>query len=215
MVVAQPPTAGQPAQPSAPPIKVGTITVKFIGTAIVGEQVVRANMQVREAGDLDETLLDRDLKSLYRTGLFEFIEIKREQVSDRVENLVIEITPKFRVLAIRYEGNKKMKATRLEKEVKTKPNTSLDERQVKDDTEKLREYYQKAGFNQISVNYAIERDRATGFGTVVFKISEGEKVKIGEIRFVGVKGVKIKKVKGEMETKKWWIFSWLTGSGRF
>ena len=32
----------------------GTITVKFVGTANVNEQVVRANMQVREGGDLDE-----------------------------------------------------------------------------------------------------------------------------------------------------------------
>ena len=54
--------------------------MKFVGTANVNEQVVRANMQVHEGGDLDDTMLDRDIRALYKTGLFEFIEIKREDV---------------------------------------------------------------------------------------------------------------------------------------
>lgn len=88
------------AQEGAPAFKVGSIAVKFAGSANVSEQVVRANMQVREGGDLDDTMLDRDIRSLYKTGLFEFIEIKREAVDGKSFNLVIEITPKYRVLEI-------------------------------------------------------------------------------------------------------------------
>jgi outer membrane protein insertion porin family len=103
----------------------------------------------------------------------------------------------------------------LEKEIKTRPNTALDERQVKEDSEKIREHYQKSGYNQVSVTYAVDRDRSSGFGSVVFKIKEGNKVKISDVRFVGNTHVKPRALRGEMETKKWWIFSWLTGSGRF
>lgn len=195
--------------------RVGKITVKFLGTANVSEEIVRANMQVKEGGELDDAMIDRDIRALYRTGLFEFIEVKRESVGDGVFNLVVEVTPKFRVLAVRFEGNKKVKASRLEKEVKTRPNTSLDERQVKEDSEKLRDYYQKAGYNQVSVNYTIERDRTSGFGTVIFNIREGHKVKIADIRFVGNEHIKARRLRKEMETKKWWMFSWLTGNGRF
>lgn len=201
--------------PAAPAYRVGKIAVKFIGNAIVNEQVVRANMQVHEGGELDEAMIDRDIRSLYKTGLFEFIEVKREVLPDHTVNLVVEITPKFRVLAVRFEGNKAVKTRRLEKEVKSKPNTSLDERQVKEDVEKLREYYQKTGYNQVSVNYTIDRDRSTGFGTIIFKIKEGAKVRINAVRFVGNEHVKARRLKKEMETKKWWMFSWLTGSGRF
>jgi len=63
---------GPGASAPAPAYKVGTITIKFVGTANVNEQLVRANMQVREGGDLDETILDRDIRALYKTGLFEF-----------------------------------------------------------------------------------------------------------------------------------------------
>ncbi len=209
----------QPAAPQgqrqAPAYKVGTVTIKFVGTANVNEQVVRANMQIREGGEFDEVILDRDIRSLYRTGLFEFIEVKHEAVDATTFNLVVEVTPKFRVLAVKFEGNVKVKTNRLEKEVKVKPNQALDERQIKEDAEKLREYYQKAGYNQVTINHTIERDRVGGFGTVFFKIREGAKVKISEIRFAGNKNAAPRKLRGVMETKKWWMFSWLTGSGRF
>ncbi len=199
----------------APAYKVGTLTIKFVGTANVNEQVVRANIQVREGGDLDETMLDRDIRALYKTGLFEFIEIKREAVDARTYNLVIEVTPKYRVLAVKFEGNKEVKTRRLQREVKTVPNTALDERQVKEDSEKLRDYYQKEGFNQVSVSYTIARDRSSGLGTVTFKIREGRKVKILAVNFIGNAHIKVKALRGVMETKKWWIFSWLTDTGRF
>ena len=207
----QAPDSGAP----APTYKVGTITVKFVGTASVNEQLVRANIQVREGGDLDETMLDRDIRALYKTGLFEFIEIKRETVNARTFNLTIEVTPKYRVLAIKFVGNKQVKTRRLEHEVKTSPNTALDERQVKEDSEKLKEYYQGQGFNQVSVSYTIARDRATGLGTITFKIREGAKVKILAVNFAGNAHIRSKALRKVMETKKWWIFSWLTDTGRY
>ena len=201
--------------PQAPTFKVNKIIIRFVGTANVNEQVIRANMQVREGGTFDDMMLDRDIRSLYRTGLFEFINVAREQVGPDTYNLVVEVTPKYRVLAVRFEGNKKVKTSRLEKETKIRANQALDERQVKEDSEKLRDYYQKAGYNQVSVTYKIDLDKVGGFGTVIFQIREGAKVKIADIRFVGNKHIKARALKGEMETKKWWMFSWLTGSGRF
>src|SRR5208283_2867102 len=112
---------------------------------------VRANMQLHEGADLDDTILDRDIRNLYKTGLFEFVQTKWERLNDRTYNLVIEVTPKSRVLAVNYVGNKKEKSTRLAKEVKTKVNTALDERQVKEDSEKIRDFYQKEGYNQVTV----------------------------------------------------------------
>lgn len=206
--------AAAPGAAAAATYSVGSVTVKFVGAANVSEQVVRANMQAREGSPIDDAMIDQDIRSLYRTGLFEFIEVKRDARPDRTVNLLIEVTPKFRVLAVRFEGNKRVKSRRLEKEVKTKDNLALDERQVKEDGEKLREYYQKTGYNQASITYSIERDRSTGFGTVTFKIKEGEKVRISGIDFEGNNNIKARRLRKEMETKRWWIFSWLTGSGR-
>ncbi|MFT3867861.1 MAG: outer membrane protein assembly factor BamA [Nibricoccus sp.] len=207
---------------NAQPYKIGTIAVRFVGVANVSEQVVRANMQIREGAELNDTYIDRDIRSLYKTGLFEFIEVKREVLPDRVVNLAVEVTPKYRILTVRFEGTKKVKPHRLEKEIKSKTNESLDERQVKEDAEKIKEYYQKNGYNQATINYVVERDRTTGFGTIIFKINEGAKVKISDIRFIGNNNVKAHVLWGHfdgplikaMETRRYWWLSWLTGTGR-
>jgi outer membrane protein insertion porin family len=196
------------------PARIGTITIKFVGMANVSEQVVRANMVLREDTELDEALIDRDIRSLYRTGIFEFIEVKREQRPGNVVNLVVEVTPKFRVLNVRYEGNKQVKSRRLAKEIKTVANGALDERQIKEDSQKIYEYYQKRGYNQAQVTYSIDRNRSTGFSTVTFKVREGDRVKISLVRFIGNDHVKARRLRKEMETKKWNMFSWLLGSGR-
>jgi len=203
-------------KPQAPatPSRIGKLTIKFVGMANVSEQIVRANMVLREDTDLDEALIDRDIRSLYKTGIFEFIEVKREQVADNVVNLVVEVTPKFRVLKVDYQGNKAVKSHRLAKEIKTVANGPLDERQIKEDAQKLYEFYQKRGYNQAQATYTIDRNRATGFSTVTFKIREGARVKIAAINFVGNDHVKARRLKKEMETKKWHMFSWLMGNGR-
>jgi len=205
----------QPGAGEGPASKIGTITVKFLGVANVSEQVVRANMSLREGTELDDAVIDRDIRALYRTGLFEFIEVKREALPGNTVNLVVELTAKYRVLSVLFEGNKQIKERRLLREVKTAPNGALDERQVKEDSEKLYEFYQKGGYNQAQVSYTIDRNRSTGFGTVIFKVREGAKVKIGSVNFVGNDSVKSRRLRKEMETRKWHPFSWLTGSGRF
>ena len=206
---------GQPGAEAAPvPSHVNKITIKFVGMANVSEQVVRANMVLREDTDLDEALIDRDIRSLYRTGVFEFIEFKREQLPDNRVNIVVEVTPKFRVLTIKFEGNKAVKSHRLAKEIKTVSNGPLDERQIKEDASKLYEFYQKRGYNQAQATYTIDRNRTTGFSTVTFKLREGPRVKIGAVNFVGNDHVKAKRLRKEMDTRKWHMFSWLTGTGR-
>ncbi len=69
----------------------GAIIIRFVGAANVDEQVIRANMQVHEGSTFDETLVDRDIRSLYKTGLFEYIEVKRDVQPGGTVNLVVEI----------------------------------------------------------------------------------------------------------------------------
>ena len=221
--VASVPLVAQPVAGGAVPVapapsnaaRVGQITVRFNGPATVSEQVVRANMQLQEGSVLEDALIDRDIRSLYRTGQFEFIEFKRGALVNGKVDLVVEITSKYRVSKVDFEGNVKVKDKRLAKEAKTKENLPLDERQVKEDAEKVREYYQKSGYNQAKVDYRIERDKATGLGRVFFDVQEGQKVRIKRVNFEGNASVSTRKLRKVIETKKWNWFSWLTDTGRF
>ena len=47
------------------------VIVKFTGVATVTEDIVRANMSLREGMPYDETIVDRDIRSLYRRELMD------------------------------------------------------------------------------------------------------------------------------------------------
>jgi outer membrane protein insertion porin family len=208
--------AQTPDETASPSSTVGAITIKFVGAANVDEQVIRANMQVHEGSTFDETLVDRDIRSLYKTGLFEYIEVKREVQPDGRINLVVEVTPKYRVQGVQFKGNHKLTSVRLTKETKTRAGATLDERQVKEDSEKIHDLYEKKGYNQVSVTYDIQRDRSTGQGRVIFQIHEGNKVHISDIRFIGNAHISARKLRHQMETSRYhWLWSWITDGGRY
>lgn len=212
---AQPVAGGAVPSSSVGGPRVGNISVRFNGPANVSEQVVRANMQLQPGGALEDALIDRDIRSLYRTGQFEFIEFKRGALVNGRVDLVVEVTPKFRVSTVDFEGNTHIKARRLLRETKTKENLPLDERQVKEDSEKLREFYQKSGYNQAKVDYRIERNRTTGLGRVIFAVNEGAKVRIRKVNFDGNETVSDRRLRKVAETRKWNWLSWLTDTGKF
>jgi len=210
-------TAQPTTQAAAQVRTIGELSVRFVGTAIVDEQVVRANMQLREGLPLTEKAMDDDLQTLNRTGLFDYVRFL--QVTDvsrpNEVDLIVEVTPRYRVLAISFEGNERISDRRLEDQIRSRANLALNERQVQEDSQNIRAYYERTGFNQAIVSYEIERDRATGYGTVVFTIREGQKVKIRRINFTGNENVSTRTLRRIMDTKKWGIFSWALNTGRF
>src|SRR6185295_20046415 len=74
--------------------------------------------------------------------------------------------------------------------------------------------YQKSGFPQTKVKYRPPSvDELAGRGTVTFEIAESPKVRIKEVDFVDAKAFKQRKLRHVIKTRKWWMFSWITGSG--
>src|SRR5690606_2983800 len=163
----------------------GDLEIRFIELENVAPGLVRANIQSAEGAAYDESLIDSDIRSLYRTGLFEYIEVKRDFQSDGTVDLIFELRPKYRVAGVYFKGEKEVTRRRLNREVTIRKNDALDERNVRLDAEKLHEFYQNRGFSEAVVTYNIERDRSSGTGIVTFIIDEGRRVKIKRVEFTG------------------------------
>lgn len=204
---------GSPDEPQPP--KIRRLIVNFTGLSNVNEEVARANMSLREGEDYDQIAIDRDIRTLYRTQLFEHIEVRLQPVGESEVDLLFDIRPKFRVSSISFDGNEKLRDNRLEKELEVSVNHILNERRVKDGAKALKDYYLKRGYSQARVEYEIDRNPATGFGNVVYKIREGGKYKISKVKFTGNENIKSRKLRRKIKTKKKGIFSLLTGSGKF
>ncbi len=206
--------SAQEAKEAEPPT-INKLIINFTGLSNVNEEVARANMSIREGEKYDPVAVDRDIRSLYRSNLFEYIEARIAPAGDNVIDVIFDIRPKFRISAIIFEGNERLSNNKLKRETTIVVNQVLNEPRVKGASEDLQEMYLKKGFSQARVDYQIDRSPVTGFATVTFKVREGRKFKIGAINFAGNENVKRRKLKKKMETKKWGFLSVLTGSGRF
>lgn len=202
-------------QPGPQPPEVGRISVEFDGVRNVSEQAVLAQIQVNVGEPISQTLIDRSIRSLYETGLFDNIEVLTDEMPDGRAALTFVVRSRYKVEEILVTGNKKITERRLRKEITSQINGSLNERRIDRDAEKMEEYYLKRGYSDVSVDYEIDRNPETGFGTVTYIVDEGAKLKIKDITFNGVTAFKDKQIIKEMDTKEWGLFSWLTGGGRY
>ena len=199
--------------PEPPTIR--KLIVNFTGLSNVNEEVARANMSLREGEPYDAIAIDRDIRTLYRTQLFEHIEVRLQPIDSDEVDLFFDIRPKFRIASISFDGNERIRDRRLESEVTILPNQILNERRVKEAGQAIEEFYLKRGFSQARIEYEIDRNPATGFGNVIYKIREGGKYKISKVKFTGNENIKSRKLRRNIKTKKRGIFSLFTGAGRF
>ena len=202
------------AQERTPPTVV-SVEVAFEGFKNISEQYVRGNIKIKVGDEYDQAIVDDSVKSLYRTGLFEFIDVDVNEATPATVGIVFNVKPKYRVENVYFEGNDKASDRRLLQEISIRRGQFIDEYNIKTNADKIEEYYIKRGFSNIEISYDIERNETNGLGIVTYTVNEGKKIKIADIEFIGNEQVKKRKLRGEMETKKWSWISWLTGNGKF
>ncbi len=203
------------ARRSGQELTIASVNIEFIELENVNTQVVRANMQSRAGGVYDEGIIDSDIRSLYRTGLFEYIEVLRDFDEPGTVVLTFRVRPKYRISEVTFSGNERIRNRRLRREISVEPNTALDERLVRLDAEAIHTFYQRRGYSNATVTHDIQRDPQTGLGKVAFTIEEGPRKRISRVHFEGNETISDRRLRRAIETRRWHVFSWLTGRGRY
>src|SRR5207248_1857748 len=144
----------------------------------------------------DPDRLDRSLKTLYATGLFQDVRLGRDG-----DTLVVRVVENPLVNRIAFEGNKKLTDDQLRPEMQLRPRAvftpalaetdrrrflstsdQYDPERLNFDKELLRRFYLKSGYADFEVRDAkaeLSPDRKAFFLT--FTISEGERYRVGKV----------------------------------
>lgn len=204
---------GQNAPAGQPTVE--KIDIQFEGFKNVSEQNVMAHIQQRVGMPYEETQVDKSVRSLYQSGLFEFIEARRSTLPSGNYELTFVVVPKYRVTQVIYEGLDNVDEDDFDDDVETASGLPLDEVQVKRDSTKIFDLLQKAGYTNAKVSYRIDRNDTTGTAVVIFEVQEGDKLDIDNIEFVGNEHYSSSELRGKMVTEEYfWLWSWLIGGGR-
>jgi outer membrane protein insertion porin family len=177
-----------------------------------------------KAGELlDSERVDADVKAIYKLGHFQDVKADTEQGASGVA-LTYTVQEKPIVREVKIEGNKELALDKVKEAIEIKANTEFSPKELAKSVKKVKKFYADEGFYLAEVEATTEKRSANEINAL-FKIKEGKKILIKEIRFEGNKAFSTGKLKGSgfrrivgggvTETKERWMFSWMTDAGKY
>jgi len=172
------------------------------GTQRIEPETVKSYLLIQEGDSFDPARIDRSLKSLFATGLFADVTLRRQ--GDR---LVVKVVENPVINRIAFEGNIKLETSELETEVSLRPRVIYTRTKVQNDVKRLLSLYRRSGRFAATVEpkvIQLPQNRVD----LVFEINEGELTEIRSIRFVGNREFSDSRLRGVIRTKEttWWRF---------
>ena len=199
------------AQPSS--LKIVRIEIKNVGPPAASDELIRANIRTKVGDAYSSQAVDDDVKNLYGTGFFYNIQVADKRTDEGIV-LTYVVQGKPRLTDIKFSGNKKYSDTKLAKKLTSKTGQPLDEHKLFADAAEIKKLYQKAGYPNTEVKYVLAIDENGGTGSARFEIKESPRIKIEKVEFVGAQAFSERKLRKVVKTRKRWLFSWITSSGR-
>ncbi|HEY5607017.1 MAG TPA: outer membrane protein assembly factor BamA [Alphaproteobacteria bacterium] len=174
--------------------------IRIEGAQRIEPETVRSYLSIREGDPIDPEALDRSLKSLFATGLFADVTIRREGNA-----VVVRVVENPIINRIAFEGNSKLSTKTLNDEIQLKPRKVFTRAQVQSDVQRILDLYRRAGRFAATVEPKIiqlPQNRVD----LVFEISEGSVTEIRKITFVGNRAFSDSELRGVIQTKEsaWW-----------
>ncbi len=176
--------------------------IRVEGSQRIESATVQSYMTVRPGDSFDPDKIDQSLKSLFATGLFADVSIRREggvMLVQVVENPIIN--------RIAFEGNKRIKTEDISPEVQLRPRTVYTRTRVQNDVERIQELYRRKGRFAARIEPKIvqlEQNRVD----LIFEIEEGQMTGVQAINIVNNNVFDDDDLREIMITKesRWWRF---------
>jgi len=158
----------------------GTISaIRVEGNKRVEPETVRTYLTFNVGDPYDLAKVDESLKTLFATGLFQDVRIRRDGGT-----VVIIVVENPIVARVAFEGNKQIEDDALVAEVQLKPRTVYTRARVQADVQRILDVYRRQGMYAAQVDPKIiklDNNRID----VVFEINEGPTTKVRAINFIG------------------------------
>lgn len=198
-------TAPQPAA-RATPVRTApgnTIqSIKIEGNERIEGGTIRSYMLLQPGDPFDQDRMDRSLKTLYATGLFQDVRLTRDG-----STLVVKVVENPIVNRVAFEGNHKLSDDQLRPEMQLRPRAVFTPAQAEADRQRILDMYARKGYYDASVTPQIIR-QAQNRVDVVYEINDGPATLISRIAFVGNKAFSEDRLSEVVNSReeRWWRF---------
>ena len=163
---------------------------------------IRSYMLVQAGDPFDQDRLDRSLKTLYATGLFQDVSLGRQG-----DTLIVHVVENPLVSRVAFEGNHEVTDEVLRTNLQLRAGAVYTPDAAETDRHAIVGVYAAKGYYDASVTPQIIRlpDNRV---TVVFEISEGPSTDIAKISFVGNHAFSQDRLSEVIDSReeRWWRF---------
>jgi len=169
-----------PARSAPRPAEGGSVSaIKVEGNQRIEEGTIRSYMLVQPGDPFDPDRIDRSLKTLYATGLFQDVTLRRDG-----STLVVKVQENPIVNRIAFEGNRKLNDEQLRAELQLRARAVFTPQLAQADRQRMLDLYARRGrFAATVVPKVIRLDQNRV--DVVFEVNEGETTLVSRIAIVG------------------------------
>jgi outer membrane protein insertion porin family len=172
------------------------------GAQRIEDGTVRSYLLVQEGDVFDAGRVNRSLKSLFATGLFADVTLRR-----RGDTLVVAVVENPVINRIAFEGNQRIDDETLDTEVTLRPRIIYTRTKVQNDVKRILTLYRRNGRFAATVEPKVIRLKQNRVD-LVFEINEGKPTEIRNIRFVGNLEFSDSRLRDVIRTKesRWYRF---------
>ena len=194
-------------QQQAVSVKVASIDV--VGTKTATPEVVISASGLRIGMEANQEDFSEAVKQLWSLGLFSDVKVLSDRESPEGLFLIISVEEYPRLDKVVLEGNKKLKADKIDEALNLHPGQALTPYIVYESQRIIEKLYYEDGYLLAKVEPSTfdgEKENARG---VKFQITENKKVSVGEIKFTGNTQLSNRKLKKKMDSikeERWWKF---------
>lgn len=153
--------------------------IRVEGNERIEAETVRSYLPVVPGDEADTRVINRSLKSLFATGLFADVAIRREGGA-----LIVSVVENPIVNRVVFEGNRTIEDDALAPEIKLKPREVYTRPRVRADVQRLTDIYRLSGRFAVRIEPKIVQLPQNRVD-LVFEIDEGSVTDIRRIDFVG------------------------------
>ncbi|ACI98614.1 outer membrane protein assembly factor BamA [Rhodospirillum centenum] len=181
----------------------GTVReIRIEGTQRIEAATVRSYLTVQTGDPFNAERIDESLKSLFATGLFADVTLRREGGT-----LVVNVVENPIINRVAFEGNRRVKTDDLVAEVQLRPRVVYTRTRVQNDVQRILEIYRRSGRFAARVEPKIvqlEQNRVD----LIFEIDEGPLTGVQRINFINNNIFDDSDLRDIMLTKesRWWRF---------
>ena len=194
---------------SAQASQTNILEIMVQGAKRIDPETIISFGQIELGEQFDDAKLNDIIKNLFNTGLFADVQLS---LQDGLLTIVVEENPLInRVI---FEGNDRIDAEDLERELQLKPRQVLTRTKVQQDTQRLIDIYRLTGRFGVKVQpqlVMLEQNRVD----LIFEIDEGALSKISKISFIGNNKFSDSKLRDVIQSKEDGFYRFLTSDDTY